>query len=46
VSVPIERIAEVAVVVSDLERSTRVYRDVLGLEVWVRQGDHADRSPA
>ena len=40
-SVPIERIAEVAVVVSDLERSVRFYSEVLGMEVWDRQADHA-----
>jgi catechol 2,3-dioxygenase-like lactoylglutathione lyase family enzyme len=39
-SVPIERIAEVAVVVSDLERSVRFYSEVLGMEVWDRQPDH------
>lgn len=40
-SVPIERIAEVAVVVSDLDRSVRFYNEVLGMEVWERQADHA-----
>lgn len=40
-TVPIRQIAEVAIVVSDLERSIRFYHEVLGLEIWDRQRDHA-----
>jgi catechol 2,3-dioxygenase-like lactoylglutathione lyase family enzyme len=41
VTVPIVQIAEVAVVVSDLDRSVRFYNEVLGLPIWDRQEDHA-----
>jgi catechol 2,3-dioxygenase-like lactoylglutathione lyase family enzyme len=41
VAVPIHQIAEVAVVVTDLERSVRFYHDVLGLPIWERRDDHA-----
>ena len=40
-AVPIVQIAEVAVVVSDLERSVRFYTGVLGMKLWDRQADHA-----
>jgi catechol 2,3-dioxygenase-like lactoylglutathione lyase family enzyme len=40
-TVPIVQIAEVAVVVTDLERSVRFYNEVLGLPLWDRQADHA-----
>jgi catechol 2,3-dioxygenase-like lactoylglutathione lyase family enzyme len=36
-AVPIRQIAEVALVVSDLERSERFYSEVLGLPVWMRE---------
>lgn len=39
--VPIRQIAEVAVIVSNLERSIRFYHEVLGLPIWERQEDHA-----
>ncbi len=39
--VSIRQIAEVAIVVSDLERSVRFYHEVLGLPIWERQADHA-----
>jgi catechol 2,3-dioxygenase-like lactoylglutathione lyase family enzyme len=35
-AVPIRQIAEVAIVVSDLDRSVRFYTDVLGLALWER----------
>jgi catechol 2,3-dioxygenase-like lactoylglutathione lyase family enzyme len=40
-TVPIRQIAEVALVVTDLERSVRFYHEVLGLPIWDRQPDHA-----
>ena len=40
-AVPIRQIAEVAIVVSDLERSVHFYNRVLGLPIWDRQDDHA-----
>ncbi len=40
-AVPIVQLAEVAVVVSDLDRSVRFYTEVLGMELWDRQADHA-----
>lgn len=39
--VPIRQIAEVAIVVRDLERSVRFYHDVLGLRIWERQARQA-----
>jgi catechol 2,3-dioxygenase-like lactoylglutathione lyase family enzyme len=39
-TVPIRQIAEVALVVSDLERSARFYNEVLGLPIWDRN-DHS-----
>lgn len=36
-AVPISQIAEVAIVVTDLERSVRFYNEVLGLDVWERR---------
>src|SRR6478609_5911478 len=36
-AVPIRQIAEVALVVSDLERSERFYTEVLGLPVFMRE---------
>jgi catechol 2,3-dioxygenase-like lactoylglutathione lyase family enzyme len=36
VAVPIKQIAEVAIVVRDLERSVRFYTEVLGLPLWER----------
>lgn len=35
-AVPIVQIAEVAIVVNDLERSVRFYTEVLGLPLWER----------
>lgn len=35
-AVPIKQIAEVAIVVSDLDRSARFYSEVLGLPIWER----------
>jgi glutathione S-transferase fosA2 len=40
-SVPIVQIAEVAVVVTDLERSVTFYHEVMGLPIWEREKDHA-----
>jgi len=40
--VSIRQIAEVAIVVSDLERSVRFYHEVLGLPIWERQANHAN----
>jgi catechol 2,3-dioxygenase-like lactoylglutathione lyase family enzyme len=40
-AVPIRQIAEVALVVSDLERSVRFYTEVLGLPLWERRERHA-----
>lgn len=40
-SVPIVQISEVAVVVTDLERSVRFYTEVLGMPLWEREKDHA-----
>ncbi len=40
-TVPIRQIAEVALVVTDLERSVHFYHEVLGLAIWERQHDHA-----
>lgn len=40
-TVSVKQIAEVAVVVTDLERSVRFYHDVLGLPIWERKEDHA-----
>ncbi len=34
--VPIRQIAEVAIVVTDLDRSVRFYTEVLGLPLWER----------
>jgi len=39
-TVPIVQIAEVAIVISDLDRSVRFYNEVLGLPIWDRQDDH------
>jgi glyoxylase I family protein len=39
--VPIRQIAEVALVVTDLERSVRFYTEVLGLPLWERAPRHA-----
>lgn len=36
-AVPIRQIAEVAIVVADLERSERFYNEVLGLPTWARE---------
>jgi catechol 2,3-dioxygenase-like lactoylglutathione lyase family enzyme len=41
VSVPIVQLSEVAVVVSDLDRSVRFYTEVLGTPLWDREADHA-----
>jgi catechol 2,3-dioxygenase-like lactoylglutathione lyase family enzyme len=41
VTVPIVQLSEVAVVVSDLDRSVRFYTEVLGMRLWERQADHA-----
>ncbi len=38
--VQVKQLAEVAVVVTDLERSVRFYHEVLGLAIWDRQPDH------
>jgi catechol 2,3-dioxygenase-like lactoylglutathione lyase family enzyme len=38
--VPIRQIAEVAIVVGDLDRSVRFYHEVLGLPVW----EHGERN--
>src|SRR5437762_14129313 len=35
-AVPIRQIAEVAIVVTDLDRSVRYYNEVLGLPIWER----------
>ena len=35
-AVPIRQIAEVAIVVTDLDRSVRFYHEVLGLPIWER----------
>ncbi len=35
-TVPIKQIAEVAIVVTDLDRSVRFYHEVLGLPLWER----------
>ena len=40
-AVPIRQIAEVAIVVTDLDRSVQFYHEVLGLPIWERQEDHA-----
>ena len=40
-TVPIVQISEVAVVVSDLDRSVRFYTEVLGMALWERERDHA-----
>lgn len=40
-SVPIKQLSEIAVVVTDLERSVRFYHEVLGLPIWERLPDHA-----
>ncbi len=40
-TVPIHQVAEVAVVVTDLERSIRFYHEVLGLPIWNQHDDHA-----
>jgi len=40
-AVPIRQIAEVAIVVSDLDRSVRFYSEVLGLALWERSSRHA-----
>jgi catechol 2,3-dioxygenase-like lactoylglutathione lyase family enzyme len=40
-AVPIRQIAEVAIVVSDLDRSVRFYTEVLGLALWERSSHHA-----
>ena len=40
-TVQIRQIAEVAIVVTDLERSVRFYSEVLGLPVWERGERHA-----
>ena len=39
--IPIRQIAEVAIVVSDLDRSVRFYNEVLGLAVWERHERYA-----
>lgn len=39
-AVPIRQIAEVAIVVTDLERSVRFYTEVLGLPLW-EQGERS-----
>jgi catechol 2,3-dioxygenase-like lactoylglutathione lyase family enzyme len=41
VSVPVVQLSEVAVVVSDLDRSVRFYTEVLGMALWERAADHA-----
>lgn len=40
-TVPIKQLSEIAIVVTDLERSVRFYHEVLGLPIWDRQEDHA-----
>ena len=40
-AVPIKQIAEVALVVTDLEGSVRFYTEVLGLPLWERAERHA-----
>lgn len=40
-AVPIVQIAEVAIVVTDLERSIKFYQEVLGLPLWDRAETHA-----
>lgn len=40
-TVPIKQLSEVAVVVTDLDRSVRFYHEVLGLPIWERLEDHA-----
>ena len=40
-SVPIVQLSEVAVVVSDLDRSVRFYTEVLGMPLWEKHADHA-----
>ncbi len=40
-TVPIKQISEVAIVVTDLEKSIRFYHEVLGLPIWDQQEDHA-----
>jgi catechol 2,3-dioxygenase-like lactoylglutathione lyase family enzyme len=40
-AVPIRQIAEVAIVVSDLDRSVRFYTEVLGLPLWERNPRNA-----
>ena len=40
-TVPIVQLSEVAVVVSDLDRSVRFYTEVLGMALWEREPDHA-----
>jgi catechol 2,3-dioxygenase-like lactoylglutathione lyase family enzyme len=40
-TVPIVQLSEVAVVVSDLDRSVRFYTEVLGMPLWEKHADHA-----
>ena len=40
-AVPIRQIAEVALVVTDLDRSARFYHEVLGLAIWERGAQNA-----
>lgn len=40
-TVPIRQIAEMAVVVTDMERGIRFYHEVLGLPIRERREDHA-----
>jgi catechol 2,3-dioxygenase-like lactoylglutathione lyase family enzyme len=40
-AVPVRQISEIAIVVTDLDRSVRFYHEVLGLPIVERRADHA-----